>query len=190
MVSIVRGEERIIAQGRLLELVTQEVTIEWKTKNFEFARRAPWVRLIVPHQDGSGKILLTREYRSELGRYDYRLSGGKVFDSLAEFHEHMDNSDSMLSYTEAAVMREAREEIGIDVQTMKHLSTSWCGATIVRDLHYYEVSSYVMWEQQLEDGEIITYDFYDIETVKQWCLDGSLDEERSAIVLLRYLSTK
>jgi hypothetical protein len=46
----------------------------------------------------------------------------------------------------------------------------------------------MMGEQELEDGEIITYDFYDSETVRQRCLDGSIDEERSAIILLKYLS--
>jgi hypothetical protein len=53
MVKMNRGEEKILAQGRLLELVTQEVTINGKVKIFEFARRAPGVRLIVPALDNS-----------------------------------------------------------------------------------------------------------------------------------------
>jgi len=116
------------------------------------------------------------------------LPGGKVFDTLVEFHEYMDNSFLMKSAIEKAVTREAKEEIGITVQDMKHISTSACGATIIWDLHYYEVSDYMMGEQELEDGEIITYDFYDSETVRQRCLDGTIDEERSAIILLKYLS--
>jgi DNA-binding NarL/FixJ family response regulator len=77
----------------LLELVSQEVTVEGVTKMFEFARRAPGVRMIISAQDGSGKILLTREYRPSLERYDYRLPGGKVFDSLQELHEHIEDID-------------------------------------------------------------------------------------------------
>ena len=53
MVEMTRGEEKIVSQGRLLELVTQEVTINGSAKIFEFARRAPGVRLIVPALDNS-----------------------------------------------------------------------------------------------------------------------------------------
>gem|GEM_PF-6465084 len=53
MVEMTRGEESILAQGRLLELVTQEVMINGKVKTFEFARRAPGVRLIVSALDNS-----------------------------------------------------------------------------------------------------------------------------------------
>jgi hypothetical protein len=40
----------------------------------------------------------------------------------------------------------------------------------------------------LEDGEDITFEFVDNEEVKKMCLNGSISEERSALVLLRYLN--
>ncbi len=184
MTTIIRGEEIILAQWRLLELVSQDTTVAGTTKTFEFARRAPGVRIIISAQDGSDKILLSREWRSELNRYDYRLPGGKVFDSLTEFHQHR---DVINEYAKNAVIREAKEEVGITVKDMELLWISHCGATIVWDLYYFEVTDYALWEQELEEWEVITYDFYDSETIKTWCLDGTIDEERSAIVLLRYL---
>jgi len=49
---------------------------------FETARRAPGVRLIIVRD---GQMLITREFRNELDDYDYRLPGGKVFDTLDEY---------------------------------------------------------------------------------------------------------
>ncbi len=76
------GHENILAAGKMLELVQFEVDIAGKKKTFETARRAPGVRLIF---ERDGKILLSREYRREIASYDYRLPGGKVFDTLTEF---------------------------------------------------------------------------------------------------------
>ena len=76
------GQESILVAGKILELVQFEVDIAGKKKIFETARRAPGVRLIF---ERDGKILLSREYRRETASYDYRLPGGKVFDTLAEF---------------------------------------------------------------------------------------------------------
>jgi len=45
--------------------------------------------MIIRSLDDPAKILLSREYRSELDRYDYRLPGGKVFDTLAEYHDNI-----------------------------------------------------------------------------------------------------
>ena len=41
--------------------------------------------------------------------------------------------------------------------------------------------------QNLEDGEDITFEFIDKEKVKEMCLSGEISEERSALVLLRYI---
>jgi hypothetical protein len=38
--------------------------------------------------DGS-RILITKEWRNEQNGFDYRLPGGKVFDSLREYEEKL-----------------------------------------------------------------------------------------------------
>jgi hypothetical protein len=53
-----------------------------KTKGFEHAVRPPGLRLVLKKD---GRIVLTKEYRSEYNAFDYRLPGGKVFDSLEAF---------------------------------------------------------------------------------------------------------
>jgi len=60
-----------------------------KTWTLEFARRSPGTRLIIEKGD---KIILSREFRHELGSYDYRLPGGKVYDSLDEYNKALQKS--------------------------------------------------------------------------------------------------
>lgn len=77
---VISSKEEIRYKGKLFEVVSEPVEIEGKTFEFEKVRRSPGVRLIM--KDGQGNILLTREFRRELSKFDYRLPGGKVFDSL------------------------------------------------------------------------------------------------------------
>ncbi len=69
------GAERILYQGRIIEVVEQAMQIGKEIAVFERARRSPGTRLLI--SSSAGNILLTREYRSEVGGYDYRLPGGK-----------------------------------------------------------------------------------------------------------------
>lgn len=77
--------EKIIAEGNMFEIVHQDFDLgSGKIKTFEFARRSPGTRAIV--KNAVGEILMTREYRLETQGFDYRLPGGKVFDTREAFH--------------------------------------------------------------------------------------------------------
>lgn len=62
------------------------------------------------------KILLTKEYRKELKGVDYRLPGGKVFDTLAEYNK---NKKNIKKYALIAAKRECEEEVGLVPQDPK-----------------------------------------------------------------------
>src|ERR1041384_1882054 len=74
------------------------------TKGFERAVRPPGVRLIL--QNEAGEILMTKEFRKEQGKYDYRLPGGKVFDDLESYLSVRSDPDAL----HLAVMRAAQLE--------------------------------------------------------------------------------
>jgi ADP-ribose pyrophosphatase len=177
--------ERITHKGRIIEVVEQDVEQGGKTKVFEYARRSPGTRLIVPKGD---TILVSKEFRHELQRYDYRLPGGKVFDTLDEYNAALTSGVDLIEAAKTAAVKEAHEEVGIDAQELSLFHKSICGATVVWDLYYFLVEQYEETEQHLEEGEDITSEFLDRKTVERMCLDGSISEERSALVLLRYLS--
>jgi 8-oxo-dGTP pyrophosphatase MutT (NUDIX family) len=177
--------ETITHKGKMIEVVQKEVEQGGVKKTFEFARRSPGTRLIIPKGE---TILLTKEFRHELDGYDYRLPGGKVYDSLDEYNEALATGVDIDASAKQAAMKEAREEVGIEVKDISFFHKSVCGATVVWDLFYFVVKNFVEGEQALEHGEDITFEFYDREKVKMMCLDGSVSEERSALVLLRYLN--
>lgn len=172
--------EKVVYQGKIIEVVQQG--------NREFARRSPGTRLIIRSGD---KILLTKEYRSETGNYDYRLPGGKVFDTLEEYNRFLSTGQDILPQAIKAAKKEAREEVGIEVEEIAHLWTSINGATVVWDLLYFEVSKFKELEHlSLEEGENIKPEWIPFEEAKQLALSGKMQEDRSVAVLLRYLTTK
>lgn len=177
--------ERIIHQGRLIEIVERDVVDNGKERTFEYARRSPGVRVIIPSGD---KLLLTREFRHNLGTYDYRLPGGKVYDSLSEYNDAIAAGADIGEAARLAAIKEAAEEVGIDVSVMTPFHKSQCGATVIWDLFYFVADTFEHATQDLKDTEDISVEEFTREEAKAMCLDGRIDEERSALVLLRYLS--
>lgn len=177
--------EKITYKGKIVEVVEAEVKRGGIEKTFEFARRSPGVRLIIPK--GSA-ILISKEFRHELGHYDYRLPGGKVFDTLDEYNKALEGGVDLIDAGRKAAIKEGAEEAGIEVKNLSHIHTSVCGATVVWDLYYFVVSEFEQHEQHLEEGEDIAVEYIDREEIRRMCLDGRINEERSALVLLRYLA--
>lgn len=62
--------------------IEEEFTIDndIKTIKRKLVRRPPGVRAIIINENN--QILLSKEFRYELNTFDYRLPGGKVFDSI------------------------------------------------------------------------------------------------------------
>jgi len=176
--------EKITHQGKIIEVVQQEVSQNGKTKIFEFARRSPGTRLIIEHD---GQILLTKEFRHEAKGYDYRLPGGKVYDSLGEYNAALQSGVDINEAAKAAAIKEAGEEAGIEVKDISFFHKSICGATVVWDLFYFVVKAFVKTKQNLEEGEDIHVEWVKKESLASMCLDGTIGEERTALVLLRYL---
>lgn len=177
-------KEKIVFQWKIVEVVHQLVKIEDQELVFEIARRSPGVRLIICDKN---KILLTKEYRTELKWYDYRLPGGKVFDTLTEYNK---NKKNIKKYALVAAKRECEEEVWLIPQNPKlyHISQAW--ATVEWDLYYYVVTKtipHVKW-QQLEVGEYIDVEWKTkkeiLSLIKKW----DMHEDRSVGVLMRYLS--
>lgn len=148
----------IVYQGKMFEIVT------WEGKpgvTFEAAVRAPGVRLLIEtEKDGAKALLMTREIRREAGGYDFRLPGGKVFDSLLELDAHRASEDAIAPLAEIAAKKEGKEEAGISGGTYTLLEVSKAGASVEWDLHYFHVQDADIGEQDLEEHEQ-----GDIETV-------------------------
>ena len=181
--------EEIYARGKLFELVHMQ---QPDGRVFEVARRAPGVRLIVADMEAK-KVLLTREYRSELGEWDYRLPGGKVFDTLDEYEAHRASSEDILDAASVQAVREGQQEAGIEIDELELFKKSTLGATVEWDLYVFEATK---WQasahgQELEVGEKIEADnWVDFDEAKRMILAGDMQEERIALILLQWLENK
>lgn len=176
---------RVTFSGKLFEILQNE-------KGWEKAARSPGTRIIIDDEK-SGKILLTREFRAELAAYDFRLPGGKVFDSLAEFETFRSGGDDILQPATAKIIAETREEAGYEIYDPKLYDVSILGATISWDLYVFVATDFAKSSagQNLEDGEDIETDlWFSYDEVKQMIMKKQFQEDRIAMIVLRYLSEK
>ena len=134
-------------------------------------------------------ILISKEYRQELKDYDYRLPGGKMFDSLKEYNSFLQSGKDMLPMAAEAAKRELVEEAGVNAKDLKHFYTSKCGTTVVWDLIYFVVTDYEVLpkEKRGENGEDVETIWLTKEEAIDLCISGKMLEDRSLGVLLRYL---
>ncbi|MBI2356702.1 NUDIX domain-containing protein [Candidatus Dojkabacteria bacterium] len=174
-------------KGKILEVVQQDMKIGDKQVTFEWARRSPGTRLIVLSKDK--RILLTKEFRREMNDWDYRLPGGKVFDTLTQYVEFLNSGKDILSVAKDAVEAEAAQEAGIEVKAVTHYHTSKNGATVEWDLYYFIATDYVELNdgQKLEVGEDIRVEWFTFDEAMDICLKGGFKEDRSLGVLLKFI---
>lgn len=183
------GEENVVYSSRIFEVTTQLYQVEGKEILFEFAKRAPGVRLLIT--DGE-RILLTKEYRSEIEDTDYRLPGGKMFKSFADYKLLKDDQERLMEAARAAVKEECEEETGLTPLSIERIHVTDPGATVTWDLHYFLIETFESHPdgQQLKEAEVIEPEWKTCVEVKEMCLDGSIREDRTVAVLLRYLLSK
>lgn len=148
----------IAYKGKMFQVVT------WEGKPgviFEAAVRSPGVRMLIEmSRDGVKGLLMTKELRREAGGFDYRLPGGKVFDSLEEFNAFKEQNKDFSEVTLSAAKKENNEEAGVVGGTYTLLEISKAGASVEWDLYYYLVEDAEIGHQNLEEHEQ-----GDIETV-------------------------
>jgi hypothetical protein len=183
-----KGGEEIAYQGRMLEIVNQDMTDGKNTITFEIARRTPGIRLILVNLVNR-TVSLSKEHRYEIDGDDYRLPGGKVFDTLDEYNTFLNSGNVILLPARDKAFGEAEEEVGLKLKDLKHFHTSVCGTTVKWDLFYFVSTEWAEVDQRLGTGEDISRVEVTFEDARNIALSGGMSEERSALVLLRYLSS-
>ncbi|MGN1275615.1 MAG: NUDIX hydrolase [Floccifex sp.] len=160
-----------------------------KDLKYEMVRRPPGVRALIVKSD---KILLSKEFRYELHDWDYRLPGGKVYDSNEQFNLSMKNN-SITVDVENALIKEIREEVNINVIDYELLHISKSGLTVEWDLYYFLIRRF----EELQDGSIqkseyeyINRCWVDFDTALDLCLNRKVSEGRSAFEIIRHVLMK
>ena len=181
------AEQEILYTGKIFEIVRTKKKVRDKTIVFESARRAPGVRLLILK---GNNLLISKEFRYELKGYDYRLAGGKVFDTLEEYDKA--SKKEILKHAELAARKECEEETGLRVDRIQLLEKTHAGATVDWDLYYFIIDEFTENGngQKLEEGEIIETVWKSFDEVRDMCLNRQIKEDRSVGVLLRFFLNK
>ncbi len=184
-------QENILFDNGFFELVKTEedFEVEGGVKHVKrnFVRRPPGIRALIVNEND--EILLSREFRYELNDWDYRLPGGKVFESLKDYKEALEN-DTVFENVLKTVPKEVREEIGLIVSNPQLIKVSLAGSGVVWDLYYFEIKDYRKDENgpQLEEEEIINgYEWFKFEDIVKMCKSNEIHEDRTVGVLLTYI---
>lgn len=177
----------IAYRGKMFEIIT------WEGKpgvKFEATARAPGVRLIIEtEKNGMKALLMTKEVRREADGFDFRLPGGKVFDSLNELDQHRESGNDIAPIAEIAAKKEGKEEAGISGGEFTPIEISKAGASVEWDLHYFIVKNSEIGEQELEEheqGDIETI-ILSAEEIFQKLSQREIKEGRSADILWSWL---
>ena len=151
---------------------------------FERYRRPPGTRLIIVSPDK--KILVTKEHRSETYGIDLRLPGGKVCDSLDDYHALMASGKDIAEAAKEAAIKEALEETGLIIDNPRLITVANAGATVEWDLYYFMVDKYTQSPggQELEDGEDIEVTWMAADELRRAIENNEMREWRSVGVLL------
>jgi ADP-ribose pyrophosphatase len=173
--------EDTVFEGKIGEIIH---TKQDDGRVFERYRRPPGTRLIIISQDN--KILVTKEYRHETGNIDLRLPGGKVRDTLKEYHDLLKSGQDMAVAAREAATKEALEETGLSVHNPELIIKANSGATVEWDLYYFLVTEYDEHPdgQQLEHGEDIEVTWITLDELKRAIASKRMNEWRSVGVLL------
>lgn len=172
----IKTEEEFIVNGEL-KLVKRNMV-----------RRPPGIRAIIVDKK-SKKILLSKEYRYELKKWDFRLPGGKVFDNIEEYKKSLENN-TVLENVERTVAKEVKEEVGIQIKNQSLFKITTAGSGVIWDLFYYEITDFKIIEngQQLEEHEFVEgFVWKTFNEIQEMCINQQINEDRSVGVLLTYV---
>jgi hypothetical protein len=185
-------KSEIVYQGKMFEVVRFEPK---PGVTFETAVRAPGTRLLVEYEkSGEFGLLMTRELRHdrEGSVWDYRLPGGKVYDTLQDFNNAKENNNDLDTDTLKAAKLEAIQEVGVKDGDFSKINISKAGGSVEWDLHYFLVKDVQLGDQELEDHEQgeIEVTFLSIPEIFNKLKNGEIKEGRSAAVIWDYLAKK
>lgn len=164
-----KKKDTLIAEYRHFRVYHEKVTIEGIEKTFEYVWRRDGTRTIAINQDS--EILLTKEFRFELQREDWRIPGGRLDDENEPIID--------------AAKREFKEETGYTAKNWSYLWSSTPDSTVRYQRHFLLASDLTEGETSFDLGEEISAHWIPIDKVVEMAIKGGISEEISALSIIR-----
>lgn len=160
---------KIIWQGKNFRVYEETLKYNGHSMAYEYVWRRDGTRTIALDQDN--RILLTLEYRDELGTKDWRLPGGKL--------------DSENEDLECAAKREFEEETGYTASQWQYLWSTNLDATVRFQRHFFLAKQLIAGTPRRDLGEEIEVYWFTLEEAYNMALDGRIKEDISALSIIR-----
>ena len=109
---------------------------------------------------------------------------------MDEFATFRTSGEDIVEAAKRQAINEAQQEAGVEIAELKLYKKSVLGATVQWDLYVFEAKKWQLrvQGQELEVGELIEADTWvEYDEARQMILDGKMQEERIALVLLQWL---
>jgi ADP-ribose pyrophosphatase len=133
----------------------------------EWVTRTDGVRILARRGD---ELLLSDEYREELGARDSRLPGGKVENGCTPVE---------------AAMAELQEETGYRADQWHEIGSTQAFAMVRYRLHYFEARDLSFEPIDHDEGEDIRIQWVGLAEAAEMAVDGRVGEDLSALQILR-----
>lgn len=160
---------RDVFHGRNFIVREEQVELpNGQVETHEHVWRTDGTRIIA--LDAEGRVLLTHEFRHELGDWDWRIPGGKI-----------DAGEK----PEEAAAREFREEAGYAAEDLQFLWVTTPDSTVRYQRYFFLARDLTEVGAQRESGESLTVHWVSLEDACERALAGDVREEISALSLLR-----
>ncbi len=163
-----------VFKGRNFSVRQERVELDdGRVETHEHVWRTDGVRIIAI--DSNDAVLLTHEYRHELGERDWRVPGGKI-----------DADESAVD----AARREMREETGFEAATMRYLWATTPDSTVRYRRYFFRASGLTSVGTAPDPGEKMTVHWVNLGEACEKALRGEIREEISALALLQLRHTQ
>ncbi|MFB6182043.1 MAG: NUDIX domain-containing protein [Candidatus Magasanikbacteria bacterium] len=182
------GEPKIHSKGKIGAIVKYPMLVDkgegYGEMTFEKFSRPPGTRTIAIKDE---KIFLQKERRFELDSFDWRLPGGKVFDSFEEYEPYINKSVPEKDII-AGAKSELKEESEMEAEEWQVIEKKVCGSTVDWDLYYLTAENITenIDIEHTEAEEITERKWFSFEQVEEMCREGEIQEGRSVAVLLNF----
>jgi ADP-ribose pyrophosphatase len=161
-----------IYDGKIVRLFVDTIQLESGAKAIREVVLHPGGVVAVPVLD-DGRILLVRQFRYPLGKYILELPAGKL-DSDQPPHETM--------------ARELTEEIGRHAESIEYQFSFYTTPGISNEIiHFFLARKLSPVTQQLQEGEHITIEAYQLSECLQKIESGEIADGKTVLGILWYL---
>ena len=163
-------QTRKIYSGKVIDLSVDTVKLpNGNTAELEIIRHPGGAAVVAVNRDN--QVCLIRQYRYIIQDWLWELPAGKIDN----------NEDPQLT-----AIRELKEEAGISAHAWHSLGHFTSSPGVFGEIvHLYLAQDLVTGESMHEDEEVIEVHWVDFSLAKQWALDNTISDGKSALALLR-----